>query len=292
MFLKFVVLLVATLGAAAAADGPTARAVKENAAADNPPIRVVEEIAAKVNGDIITRGELAEKHKEIEAAMAQDGLTGARLADAVREKDVDSLRDEIDTLLLVQKGKEMTHLSVDADVTRYFNDLQVRAKINDPEKFREWLRAQSGMSYDELKDRKKKELMAQRVVSYEVMSRISVPQAELQKYYDEHKPDFVREEAVFLSQILISTEGKTPEQAASAEAKAKDVAARAKKGEKFGDLAREFSDDPATAENGGYLGTPSRRGTLRPDLEAIVFKEKKGFVSDPIKLTAPPPTSH
>jgi len=62
--------------------------------------------------------------------------------------------------------------------------------------------------------------------------------------------------------------------------------ARARKGEKFGDLARDNSDDLETAQSGGYLG-PSKRGILRPELEAIVFKEKKGFVSDPIKLTSP-----
>jgi len=93
---------------------------------------------------------------------------------------------------------------------------------------------------------------------------------------------------VFLSQILISTEGKTDAQVAAAEARAKDLVARAKKGDKFSDLARENSDDPATAQNGGYLGAPSKRGTMRPEIEAIVFKEKKGFVTDPIKLTSPP----
>src|ERR1019366_9037445 len=135
---------------------------------------------------------------------------------------------------------------------------------------------------------KKKELMARRVVRYEVASRVAIPEGDLQKFYDEHKADFVRQEQVFLSQILISTEGKTAEQAAAAEAKAKDLSARAKKGEKFSDLARDNSDDLGTAQNGGYLGAPSTKGMLRPELEAVVFKEKKGFVTDPVKLTNPP----
>jgi len=75
---------------------------------------------------------------------------------------------------------------------------------------------------------------------------------------------------------------------ATAEAKAKDLVARARKGEKFSDLARDNSDDPDTAQSGGYVGAPSKRGVLRPEIEAIVFKEKKGFVTDPIKLTNPP----
>ncbi|MGD0871914.1 MAG: peptidylprolyl isomerase [Bryobacteraceae bacterium] len=274
MFWKVAVLCGAAVGAASA---------------QTQSVRVVEEIAAKVNGDIVTRGELAEKNKEIEGMLRQQGLTGTKLAEAIQENTADALRDEIDQLLLVQKAKEMPNLNVDADVTKFFNEWQTQAKITDPDKFHEWLRAQSGMTFDELKDRKKKELMAQRVVGYEVASRVAIPEGDLQKYYDEHKADFVRQEQVFLSEILISTEGKTAEQAEAAEAKAKDLSARAKKGEKFSDLARDNSDDLGTAQNGGYLGYPSTKGMLRPELEAIVFKEKKGFVTDPpIKLTNQP----
>ena len=273
MFWKFVVLCGAAVGAASA---------------QTQPVRVVEEIAAKVNGDIVTRGELAEKSKEIEGSLRAQGVTGTKLSDAIQENSANALRDEIDQLLLVQKAKEMPNLNVDADVSKFFSEWQVQAKITDPDKFHEWLRQQSGMTFDELKDRKKKELMAQRVVGYEVASRIAIPEGDLQKFYDEHKADFVRQEQVFLSQILISTEGKTAEQATAAEAKATDLSARAKKGEKFSDLARDNSDDMGTAQNGGYLGAPSKKGMMRPELEAIVFKEKKGFVTAPIKLNNPP----
>ena len=273
MFWKVAVLCGAAVGAASA---------------QTQSVRVVEEIAAKVNGDIVTRGELAEKGKEIEGGLRAQGLVGTKLAEAIQEESANVLCSEIDQLLLVQKAKEMPNLTVDAEVTRFFNEWQTQAKITDPDKFHEWLREQSGMTYDELKDRKKKELLAQRVVGYEVASRVAIPEGDLQKYYDEHKADFVRQEQVFLSQILISTEGKTADQAAAAEAKANDLSARAKKGEKFSDLARDNSDDLGTAQNGGYLGAPSTKGTLRPELEAIVFKEKKGFVTAPIKLTNPP----
>jgi hypothetical protein len=106
----------------------------------------------------------------------------------------------------------------------------------------------------------------------------------MQKYYDDHKSEFMRKESqVFLSQIVISTEGKTPEQLAAAEKKAKDVSARAKKGEKFGDLARDFSDDLETSKNAGYIGAMPK-GILDKAVEDVVFKEKKGYVTDPIKL--------
>ena len=70
------------------------------------------------------------------------------------------------------------------------------------------------------------------------------------------RSDFVRKEQVFLSQILISTEGKTPEQAAAAEEKAKDLAARARKGEKFSDLARPI---PTTRKRANGRGPDAAR---------------------------------
>ena len=73
-----------------------------------------------------------------------------------------------------------------------------------------------------------------------------------------------------------------PEQIAAAEKKAKDLVARAKKGEKFADLARDNSDDVETAKNGGYVGAmPS--GVMDKQIEDVVFKEKKGYVSDPFR---------
>jgi parvulin-like peptidyl-prolyl isomerase len=245
-------------------------------------VKIVEEIAAKVNGDIITRGELELRRKDIENFLKTQGLSGPKLADAVKEQEQDVLRDQIDTLLLVQKGKDL-NINVDSEVTRYLSEIQVQSKITDPDKFHEFIREQSGMPYEDFRDQKKKEFLARRVVGQEVMSRINVPEAELRKYYDEHKAEFVRKEEVFLSQIVISTEGKSPEQVAAAEKKAKDLVARARKGEKFSDLARDNSDDAETAKNGGYIG-PSPRGQMRKEIEDLVFKANKGDVTDPIQL--------
>jgi len=277
MFFKFVVPGLAV--AAMAASAQTAAA---------PNIHVVEEIVAKVNGEIITRGELEEKNKEIELYAAQSGVKGPARDQKVKELQADVLEREIDELLLVQKGKDMPGVTVDAEVTKYFNAWQTQLKFNDDNKFHEFLQQQFGRSYEELKEQKKRELLAQRVIGYEVVQKISVPEADLQKYYDDHKAHYMRDEEVFLSQILISTEGKSPEQATVAQQRATDLAVRARKGEKFSDLARDNSDDPETAQNGGYLGAPMKRADLRPELAAIVFSDKavKGYITDPLKLPA------
>ena len=257
--------------------------------ADNPPnVKVVEEIAAKVNGDIITRGEIEKKRTEIELEARRQGLTGQRLQDTVKEYTANALRDEIDQLLLVQKAKDL-NINVDNEVTRRLAEIQLQQKaahpeLTDPDKFQSFIAQQTGMPYEDFRLQMKNQLLTQRVIGQEVMRNIPISEAEMQKYYDEHKSEFMRKESqVFLSQIVISTEGKSAEQVAAAEKKAKDVAARAKKGEKFADLARDFSDDVETARNGGYIGAMPR-GTLDKAIEDVVFKMKKGEVTDPIKL--------
>jgi peptidyl-prolyl cis-trans isomerase SurA len=268
MFLRFVLLTTAALPAVFAADTPN--------------VKVVEEIAAKVNGDIITRGELDERTKKLAEFLRTQGLSGAKLSEAVKQQSADALREQIDGLLLYQKGKDL-NIDINADVNRRLAEMQVESKISDTDKFHDWVRAQTGMTFEEFRDGLTKEMMTQRVISQEIGGRMTISEPELRQYYEEHKNEYVRKEQIFLSQILVSTENKTPEQAAAAEKKAKDLVERARKGEKFSELARSNSDDPETARNGGEL-PPYPRGMLQKQIEDVVFKEKKGYVTDPIKV--------
>ena len=244
-------------------------------------VHIVEEIVAKVNGDIITLGDMEHVRQTVSEQLRQQGLTGAQLTAAAKDQEKNALRDQIDQLLLVQKGKDL-NLNVDSDVTRRLAELQSQSKITDPDKFHDYIRQQTGMAFEDFRQQMKNALLTQRVVGEEVSSRISVPEADLQKYYEEHKTEFVRQEQVFLSQIVISTEGKTPEQAAAAQKKATDLVVLARRGENFADLARKNSDDAATAKDGGQL-PPYERGQLVKSIEDVVFKLNRGDVTDPIK---------
>ena len=98
-------------------------------------VKVVEEIAAKINNDIITRGELEHRRLVIEQELRRQGLTGAKLADAVKQAERDALRDQIDQLLLVQRAKDLD-IKVDPDVTRRLAELQMQNRDTDPDSFR------------------------------------------------------------------------------------------------------------------------------------------------------------
>ena len=263
---RFVVLMAAGVSLAAAAD-----------------VRVVEEIAAKVNGEIVTRGDIEETKREMEQYLrANQKLTGSQLANALADQEKDILKEKIDELLLIQRAKDL-NISVDSDVNRRIAQMQVESKIADPDKFHDWVREQTGIPYEEFKQKLTNNYLTHRVISQEVGSHIAIPEPEMRKYYEDHKADFVRQEQVFLSQILLSTEGKTPEQVAAAEAKAKDLVLRARKGEKFSELAQSNSDDTETARNGGQL-PPRLRGQSLKAIDDFAFKEKRGAVSDPITI--------
>src|SRR6266849_6534335 len=242
-------------------------------------VKVIEQIVAKVNGDIITRGELERSRQALEAELKQQGAPPAKMQELLKEKEADALRDQIDQLLLVQKAKELS-IDVTAEVKKEMADIQMQNKITDSDKFHQWVQEQSGMPYEDLEQQMKNRSMTQRVIRQEVGGKITIPKAELLKHYEEHKSEFIRQEQVFLREILVSSVGKTPEQVAAAEKRAKDILARAKKGEKFPELARDTSD-AESAKNFGEIGW-FKKGDLNPSLQHL-FKEKKGYLTDVIK---------
>lgn len=244
---------------------------------------VVEEIIAKVNGDIITRTELERTRKQLEAELRQRGLSAPELEKEMKERSNDILRERIDQLLLVQKGKEL-NINVDPEVSKYLADLQLQSKIAQPEKFQEFVKQQTGQPYEDYRAEIRNGFLTQRVIRQEVGGRVSVPRADLQKYYDEHKSEFMREDRVFLREILVSTEGKDAAGIAAAEKKARDLVARARKGERFHELARDNSD-AVTARQGGELGG-FKRGELNKAIEDVVFDKERGSVTDPIRVSA------
>jgi peptidyl-prolyl cis-trans isomerase SurA len=250
----------------------------------DPDTRVVEEIVAKVNGEIITRGELDKQRLVIEAELRQQGLLGAALDQAAARKVADGLRDQIDQLLLVQKGKELS-INVDADVNRRIAEIQSGSKIADPDQFHEWLQQQTGATFEDFKLQMKNSLLSQRVISEEVYRNVNIPKADIDKYYNEHKAEFIRQEMVALREILVSTGDGSPDKVAAAEKKAKGLVDRARKGEgKFTDLARQYSD-ASTATSDGELGA-FKRGDLAKEIDDIVFKNAKGYITDPIRRPA------
>ena len=249
-------------------------------AADVPDIQVIDEIIAKVNGAIITRSDLTRAREDLVAELKNRKLADDKIAEVVADREKDVLRDRIDHLLLVQRGDQLG-IDVDQEVSKYFANIMLQMKMVDQDDFAKAVRENTGMRFEDYKEEVKNGILTQRVLGQEVGGKIHIPREDIVKYYEEHKNEFTREERVFLLEILVSTEGKEGDQIAEAEQKANALVERARRGEKFDELAKENSD-AVTAENGGDLGG-WKKGDLRPDIEARIWDKEKNYVTDPIK---------
>jgi peptidyl-prolyl cis-trans isomerase D len=114
--------------------------------------------------------------------------------------------------------------------------------------------------------------------SLKLRSEVKVTDDELRQYYDQHKDEYTLPERVKAQHILFKTQGKSPEEIEKIKEKARGVLDRAKKGEDFGSLAKQFSED-STASSGGDLGDFGR-GQMVPEFEKTAFSLGVGAISD------------
>ena len=112
---------------------------------------------------------------------------------------------------------------------------------------------------------------------------VTVSDAEAEAYYKEHAAEFEEPKRLRVAHVLVRVPpvgGSDAENAAKA--KVEDVIRRAKGGEDFAKLAREISEDKASAVQGGDLGFVGP-GELVAPFEQAAFAIKKGEVSAPVR---------
>ena len=114
--------------------------------------------------------------------------------------------------------------------------------------------------------------------------KVSVTDAEVKKFYDDNPSKFEQPEMVRASHILLMTIDPKTKAELSKEVKdakhkqMEDILKRARAGEDFAKLAKEFSEDPGSKDNGGEYKFP--RGQMVPEFEAAAFSLKTNQISD------------
>lgn len=114
---------------------------------------------------------------------------------------------------------------------------------------------------------------------------VTVSDAEVQKFYDDHPSDFEQPEMVHVRHILFMTIDPTthqplPDDVVKAKRKeADDVLAKARAGADFAKLAEEYSDDTTTKDNGGEL-PPFPHGQMVPEFDEAAFSLTNNQISD------------
>jgi peptidyl-prolyl cis-trans isomerase SurA len=116
----------------------------------------------------------------------------------------------------------------------------------------------------DMRDRLRRELIAQKVIEREVASKVNVTDQQVMDFFNANKSQFnLPEDAYHLAQIVVTPardtqianrtgdDASTPQAAAL---KIQMLMEKLKGGAPFGDLARDFSEDPESAPRGGDLG--------------------------------------
>jgi parvulin-like peptidyl-prolyl isomerase len=232
---------------------------------------VVEEIVALVDGDILTASEFEFE----EEAMVQDiyrRFTGEQVDQAVEQVKISLLMDLIDRKILVHRAGRM----FDTDRMRevFYESFREQQQIEDEDQFVQAL-AKEGMTVEDLKTRLIGMFAPDEVIRFEVSSRISIADREVDEYYAANPEEFKFEDEVVLREIILMADddAKKEERRADANQLWQELTA-----ENFVEKAGEFSDS-GTKGVGGLLGT-IKRGDLAEDLERIAFALASGEKSE------------
>ena len=256
------------------AAAPKAPEAKEPAANKSAP--ALPDPVAVVEGVEIKR---AEVEQALNAALAQSGRNAAEIPEAQRTAFYRNVVDGLVIEKLVQKRSEKIEVS-DKEVDENFTKLA--ANFPSQEKMNEALK-QSGETVDRVKVQIRSSLREQKWIETQIGGKDAVNDADAQAFYDKNPDKFKAPEQVRASHILLMVpEGAKPEVVAEREKLAKSISERAKKGEAFDKLAKEFSEDPGSKEQGGDLDFFSK-GQMVPEFSDMAFKLKKDEISAPVK---------
>ena len=170
-------------------------------------------------------------------------------------------------------GVEVTDKEIDGRV----KEIKSQYYGGNDRRFRQALK-QQGMSEEQLRMTLHDRLLQQKLYD-EIVEDVEVTDEEIEQYYNEHKDEFGQAASRDVRHILVSCTGNA--QCARARAKAERLRRQIRGGADFGKLARQHSQDPGSARQGGRYTV--ERGQTVPEFERAAFDLRIGVLSQPVK---------
>jgi len=139
-----------------------------------------------------------------------------------------------------------------------------------------------GMTEPELRAKAAQEATAKAALKRAL--NVTVTDDEVKKFYTDRPADFEQPEEAHVRHLLLMTQDPTTQAPLSADqvaAKRKqidDLLKRARAGEDFATLVKQYSEDPGSKDNGGEYTFP--RGRMVAEFEAAAFSMTNGQISD------------
>lgn len=208
---------------------------------------------------------------QFEAAMRQDKLLD-QIVGSFKESVIVNAEDDSRILSLRSQSRRVETITIqpstffasinitDSDIKQYYEQQQTR--YQEPERVR--------IAYIQLNPK-------------ELKRTFKPNEEDLNALYEEQRSQYTKPGSRRVSHILIELSSDADETSREkALALAKEITAKAKSGQSFAALARKYSNDPESAQQGGDLGEVTA-GLLPTEFEAVVNKMRKGEVSDPVR---------
>jgi parvulin-like peptidyl-prolyl isomerase len=230
---------------------------------------ILERVIVKVNGDIVTQSEF--EARQI-AAIQQARIPNDKIEAYLRQNNARILQDAIDELLIVQKADEVGVKIRPEYTSDVIEGIKKENNIPSDEALRDQLRRE-GLTLDDMRRNIERSILRRQVITREVEPKVVVAEAEIRAEYEKQKEEFTHPAEVRLQEIVLG---------ADTAAEAGALVERARGGEDFSALARQYSKAP-TRDKGGDLGSIALR-ELHPDIQKAAEALAPGGVSEPIAL--------
>lgn len=171
-------------------------------------------------------------------------------------------------LFLVEAIKKKISVTPD-ELNKALNDQYVQG--GSEEKFLEMLKT-NGVAFEYFKKSIQDNVLVKKYLQEDLFKTIAASDAEIRKAYAEDKTASVRH-------ILLLTQGKPEAEKAEIHKKMEGLLAKAKAGEDFAALAKQYSEDPGSKDNGGLIPEEFGRGRMVKPLEDAAFSVPVGQIS-------------
>ncbi|HYG59224.1 MAG TPA: peptidylprolyl isomerase [Symbiobacteriaceae bacterium] len=226
-----------------------------------------ENTLAVVNGRPITRAEFDTRLKIFALFYGQPVDDPARKQQVLDQMVRDMLiREQAGPL-----GVAVADEEVEAEMARFFGSLDRQYKSREAVNGR---LQELNLTNDAIAAFLREFLLSQKIVSRK-RSEVTVAEDEMRTFYEQKQDELYTfgEDVVRAAHILVPMDQ---------ESKAQEIAAKAKAGGDFGELARLYSVDPASNQQGGDLGYFTRENMVR-ELSDAAFTMDLGRTSDPVR---------
>ena len=274
MFLS-AALMAGVISAAAVTEPTTPKAATTNATPEDTMKALFgDPVIAKGDGFQIKRSEL---DQVVSGAKASAAAAGQPLP---QDFEIGVLNQLITIQLLSKQATEADRAIGKADADLQYTNLLKR--FGSLEAFQRQLNI-VGLTVDDLRAKASQEAVAKAALKRAL--NINITEAEAKDFYEKHPADFEQPEMAHVRHILLMTidpATRSPLPTNTVAAKRKqidDLLKKIKGGGDFAALAKQYSEDPGSKENGGEL-PEFPRGQMVPEFEAAAFALNKDQVSD------------